>query len=282
MIFAAADLVKYLFGRGRYSPKSLTAAGMQVATKANFAGPKEAPAGNTFFLHYRRSFASWLIMYLTHSTVSHSGLNVGQGYIADVTTAGSKIRPLEEILDAKSWLWDTREIFEDYPREGMDAVAELAKSHVGKKYNWRAAAWIAQQAIFGSNYPRQPRHPRLWIDILILLLLPGLPAFMRKKRPRFLLLAPATVYVLLVMRNELGRLALSRVRRLQHQGRIALMESTYWRKGEPEVRSPGDQMREMKAIRAAQLELGPIPDTPLTRERFRRVPSRYRTEGAEQ
>lgn len=48
MIFAAVDLADYLLGRGRYSPKSLRANGMQLATVENFAGQNEAPGGNTF------------------------------------------------------------------------------------------------------------------------------------------------------------------------------------------------------------------------------------------
>jgi len=265
MIFAALDLANYLFGCGRYSPKSLRASGMQLATEANFAGPNEAPAGNTFFLHHRRSIFSWLIMYVTHSTISHTGVHVGGSYIVDVTTAGSKIRRLEEILDGQSWLWDTREIFSEQASQVMDRIAAAAISHVGQQYNWVASAWIALQAIGDSNYRRQPRHPRLWSDVLFCLLLPSLPTLIHRQRPRRITLAPATFYLLLLARNEVGHWATDRVRHLQQARRVALRDSTYWRIGEPEIRSPGDQMREMTAIRAAQLGLGPVPDSPMAR-----------------
>src|ERR1700722_8281601 len=119
MIFAAIDLANYLTGRGRYSPSSLRANGIQLATVGNFAGQNEASGGNTFFLHYRCSIPSWLIMYLTHSTVSHTGIYIGGGYIADSTTAGTGIRPLVEVLDGKSWLWDTRDILAKQPPQVM-------------------------------------------------------------------------------------------------------------------------------------------------------------------
>jgi hypothetical protein len=269
MIFATVDLANYLLGRGRYSPKSLRANSLQLATEANFAGPNEAPAGNTFFRHHRRSILSWLMMYLTHSTISHMGIHVGGGYIVDVTTAGSRIRRLEEILDGQSWLWDTRDIFAGQAPQVMDRIAARAVSSVGKKYNWFASAWVALQATTDSNYSRQPRHPRLWSDVLFCLLLPSLPALIHRRRPRRITLAPPAFYLLLLGRNEIGRYATDRVRHLQRVGRIPLIESTYWRKGEPEIRSPGDQMREMIAIRMAQLGLDPVPDTPAARSERR-------------
>lgn len=276
MIFAAVDLTNYLLGRGKYSPRSLRATGMQLATIENFAGQNEAPGGNTFFLHYRRSILSWFIMYLTHSTASHTGIYIGGGYIADVTTAGSGVRPLEGILDGKSWLWDTRDIFAAQPPHVMNNFAANAVSNLGKEYNWPASAWIALQAITDSNYPRQPRHPRLWADILLWLLLPSLSVPIQRKRMRYITLAPAAFYLLLLARNEIGRFATDRVRSLQRAGRISLRGSTYWRKGEPEIRSPGDVLREMIAIRRAQLGLGPIPDSPLARPTRRPATEQHR------
>lgn len=204
-------------------------------------------------------------MYLTHSTTSHTGIYTGGGYIADVTTAGTGIRPLEEVLDGKSWLWDTREILAAQPPQVMNNIVTQAVSNLGKKYNWPASAWIVLQAITDSNYPRQPRHPRLWSDVLLCLLLPSLPALIHGRQTRRIILAPAAFYLLLLTWNEIRRLAIDRVRHLQQAGRISLRDSTYWRKGEPEIRSPGDVMREMIAIRRAQLGLGPIPDSPLAR-----------------
>jgi hypothetical protein len=169
MLFAIIDYLAYRTGRGHYSAEHAEEHGYKLATDENFAGSREAPPGCFFVLSRRASFASWVVMYGTNSIASHAGLYVGSGQVVDALTTGVKKHSLDDYLDGKSYLIDSRRMhLSDQQRQQIVAGAHQM---IGTPYNWRLIIYMAVRSLLGGP-PWESANFRLYSDALLLISLP--------------------------------------------------------------------------------------------------------------
>lgn len=213
MIFAVADCLAYLTGRGRYSSRVLTARGWRRVTPEMFAEAERLPPATIFVVHPRRSMVSWLVMYATNSAASHTAIYLGEGYICDATTAGTMIRPLSDLLGDGTWFVDNRD--QPIPDEARARIVEAAVRMVGTPFGWGTAVLIGMREATGHRPDHS--HPRLWADVSLFLALPALIVGARRRHDFIALFGPAAAYVLLLARNRIQHWAARRVDTLVEQ-----------------------------------------------------------------
>jgi hypothetical protein len=138
-------------------------------------------------------------MYGQNSPASHVAMYLGGGYICDATTSGVKIRPLSHVLTDRSWFVDNREqpIADDHRLQIVQPLVGM----VGTPYDWAAIRHMALSAITDST---EEPHPRLWADVvLIILATPRLIAAATRGRRALSLVTPAAAYACLLARNQI-------------------------------------------------------------------------------
>lgn len=167
MIFFITDFVKYNFMWNGYSEKSLEEQNLIICSKQNIESymNKSKPM-DVVFLHTRKSFISWVIMYYTNSPFSHTSLVLKNNIVIEATLQGVVKTPLTEYIDNESYflVLQPPNITDKQTEKGM----QYAESTVGSGFGWYKIILIFLQVLFATSNSWRLRYS---LDIYILLIL---------------------------------------------------------------------------------------------------------------
>jgi len=164
MIFGIIDYIMYYNQFGRYSTKSLKEENGILASE-DLLMDWDNIVGGIIIIHTRISFLSWLVMYVTNSVWSHTGIISGYKKILHATTAGTVEQSFDDLLNNKSHLLVYKV---NLPKgELTEIVDTIKKSFLGMPYGWGKAFFFLPRSTFG--YSKDFRF-RLTLDFAFLML----------------------------------------------------------------------------------------------------------------
>lgn len=165
VLFALTDFALYLARRGPYNDGAIRGLGGVRADPAEAVVPTVSNSVSTFFLHPVRSPISWVIMYLTSSPWSHTGIVFPDGVAFDATVSGVRQHPIADYLDGRGYIGFATA--HSIPAENQEAARSFFQATVGDGYNWRGAQRLGLSIVLGSH-----RHwrPRIFADVGLTLL----------------------------------------------------------------------------------------------------------------
>lgn len=92
-------------------------------------------------------FVAWCIRHITHSTVNHAFIYVGDGQIVQAQPGGAVLSPASDYPNAQ---WSKRPL----PLTTRYRIAQVARSVIGTPYNWLDVVAQAFVRLFGWVAPQ--------------------------------------------------------------------------------------------------------------------------------
>ncbi len=175
MLLALLDYHQYRGRKGRYSDTQLDA-GMGTFAFTDCV-PEEVVndlrEGDFFFTQRLDSFLSWAVMYFGSSSVDHTGICDGRGYVGHMTLAGAKMHSIRAIAKGARILFVrmNHEQMVEWSRRFEEIRPRIHKgSKFQRAFDPRFQIVMAGIYLVHGKYPDRFR-THLWVDFFVTLMI---------------------------------------------------------------------------------------------------------------
>jgi hypothetical protein len=180
MLFAAIDFFAYKRRSGRFSREhgtDLMCGAFESELPAGLVAHLEA--GDLLLVGFFGWWASWLIMYLTSSQISHVAIYAGEGRIIDATLGGSQLSSIKSLFAPGTRIVACRV---PIPSERRPSPQSFS-NYVGIPYGFQHVYRKALRILLGRDWPYF--RWRFFVDTSLLFVVADLPFLILLRTPVF-------------------------------------------------------------------------------------------------